>query len=195
MSFLHPSIDTQHLIDKAVNSKGLGTLSREEDKAIILRMSPEQYQLWLKKQAMDAKTPANWRAVDTDLTKIGSIVSYSPDGKSISRYNSLYAQTKINAKQIKTPSEKILLSGVDEVAETLDLKRTSLESLGTIKKIGGTLYIDTASALKDLSSLKEVGDSIVVYGRSDSEIKQFLEQANFSFKELGNKIRNVIKFI
>ena len=100
----------------------------------------------------------------------------------------------IKTNQIKTSDEKTLLSGVIEITEDANFRETTLESLGGIKKIGGSIYLDASSSLKDLSSLKEVGRKIVVSGRSKDQIEKFLKNAKFSFETLGKQVVTILRY-
>lgn len=196
MSLLNPGADTKHLISQALNSKGLGTLSKEEGSPYLQQLTDAQYLQWRKDDLNFNLRPKEWTKADDDLVKLCYRVRYSDGTKSLSAYNSGFAQTKMRTKQIASVDEKTLLSGVTEIAENMDLSNTTLDSLGTIKKIGGSLYLDTASrSLKDASALKEIGGSVVVRGRDVAEVFDYLKKINFPLETLGKKVKTIIKYL
>ena len=192
MSYLNPGIDTQHLINSAVNSHGLGSLGRIEDTYRLLNMSPEQFDAYLRRMKK-LRESAPLCQTDETLVKLGSDVKQLKDGtKSIEKFNSGWTQVKL--KQMKSGfSEEDLLKNVSKVKGDCDLRGTTISDLSSLKKVGGTLTVDTASKLKSLSGIEEVLGSVMVHAKNESTAKEFLQSLGLNLSAIKGKIIPVIK--
>ncbi len=196
MSYLHPDIDVQHIINSATNSQSLSALrsiqDRLETKARIARMSPQQYANWLQKLEEGRKN-THLTPVDEVTLKIGSLLKHYKDGtKALEKYNSIWTQAKL--KQMKTGiSEKDILKDVIKIAGDCDLRNTTVEDLSFLKKIGGTLTIDSASQLKNMSGLEEILGSVMVHAKDKQSAKEFLKSIGINLSAIKGNIIPVIK--
>ena len=192
MSYLHPDIDTQHLIEQAMNSKSLASLGRMHDESVILQMSPEQYAQYIKRLE-DARKTGFLSSADETLAKLGVNVKYNQDkARLIEKFNSGWTQIKL--KQMKSNlSEKDLLNGASEVVGDCDLRGTSIQDLSFLKKIGGTLTVDTSSQLKNLNGVKEILGSVFVHAKNESCAKEFIKAVGLNSAAIKGKIIPVIK--
>lgn len=192
MSFIRPGIDTQHLINQAMNSKSMQTMVREQDKYAIQNMTPQNYEIYLRKLEKLRKSAPLSKSEET-LVKLGSYVKHRKDGtKSIEKFNSNWIQTKL--KQIKSDlTETDLMKDVSKVAGDCDLRGTTVADLSSLKKVGGTLTVDTASKLKSLSGIEEVLGSVMVHAKNESTAKEFLQSLGLNLSAIKGKIIPVIK--
>lgn len=196
MSIVKPGIDTRYIIKSALNSKSMSTLSKEEDVAEekrIAQLPRNAYLATLSRKQKERESSPEWKPIDNQLVKLCYDVDYPSEGKTISRFVSSFAQVKIRTRQIDVKNEQELLNGVVNIEKDCDLRETKVESLESLKKVGGTLLLDANSPIKNLSSLEEVGRKVVVYAKNREEMMAFLEKANFPFDKLEDKLVFVMK--
>jgi len=193
MSYIHPNIDTAHIKQSAMNAKNLGTLGKMQDKYFFDNMSIEQYAKYIRKIIKEREKSPLWNEVDDVLTKIGIQVEYLKDNtKSIEKFDSRWAQAKL--KQMKSElSEADLLKGVSEIKGDCNLCATTIKDLSSLKKVGGTLTLDSASKLTNLFNIEEVAGSIFVHAKNKDQMLGFLDFIEIPLRAFKGKFIPVIK--
>lgn len=168
MSFIHPAADTRHIIQKAMNSKSLATLSEEEDayQAALKQdktNTPDSSRkglpaLYTKEDLVNFKLKCRNKTPDEIFELLGIEVTYDSEGKkSISSYQWPYASYSFQAAGI---DEEELLKNVTTIRGNCNLKGSYLKNLGEVKSIGGSLTIPIYSQAEDLSSVQYIGGDI-----------------------------------
>ena len=166
MSITKPGFDTHYIIQKAMNSKSLATLSKEEDEyqARLNGTKPEiSYKeiktpfdkpVYNKQTIQEIKEYCKDKTPDEILEAMGIKVYYGTKGeKYLSHYKWPNVAYSFKAAEI---DEEKLIEGVTGILGNCDLTGSYLKSLGEISTIGGNLTIPLYSKLEDLSSLKSV---------------------------------------
>ena len=192
MSYIHPDADTRHIIESAMNAKGLGTLGRMHDAARTLRMSTEEYARYVHRLE-ELRKNTSLTPVDETLVKLGSDVKYYKDGtKLIEKFGSNWAQVKL--KQMKSDLTEVdLLKNVSGIMGDCDLRGTTIQDLSSLKRIGGTLTVDSASQLKDLSGIEKVLGSVMVHAKNEFCAREFLKSIGLNSAAIKGKIIPIIK--
>ena len=169
MSLTFPGIDTAHLKKQAFHSRGLGSLSREED-AYRERLKNQrgQQEGYLKSSPLNCSHDGQYTIKDVrDFCKgmtadeiheaMGREVYYLPNGKKIlSGYGWPIPKGRYSFKDVGI-DENELIKDVVAIHGDCDLRASSLENLGEVKQIIGRLYIPYDTKLKDISSVESVG--------------------------------------
>ena len=170
MKDLKVGINAGHLIQKAVNSKNLGALAKEEDKREILdatgttvqykspvdtRTLGQKYLFYSKenlealKKSVEGKTPE-------EILELMGVRTYTFDdgSKMISGY---HAPTSWCTYKTLGIDESELLKGVKRIQGNCDLTGSYLKNLAGVEEVTGKLTVPIFSHVEDLSSLKKVG--------------------------------------
>lgn len=195
MSYIKPGIDRGHIVQSAVNSKSLGYLSNIEDtarmRALQSKYTPETIKGMLERRYA---TPKQWSAFDNVLTQLGVQVDYKEGKRVLDTYKSNWINAKIAQKGLKI-DESALIRGAKEVAQDCDLRGTTLKNLADLKKIGGSLTIDSFSNFdKDcFSNLEEIGRSLFVHLKNAGDMTDVLKNIGLDKSIVKGKIIPVIK--
>ena len=203
MALINPGCDTKHIIQQAMNCKTLAALAKEEDafqekKAAKITKAAHEMQhkkpvtvctksdLEALKQKCRNKTP------DEIFSILGIDVKYNEDGsKSISRYG--WTPTAYNFKSAGIDEEE-LLSGVTEIKGNCNLMGSELTSLGSVKKIGGSLNIPLFTKVQDLSGVKSIGGNVTCYAENPEDSIALLKRIKLNPDCVGGYINPMDTF-
>lgn len=175
-----PENDFRHLKKELLNAKSLGTLARIEDSANPTKQEefvssytnkfPFHYTKEAKKAAKD-KTPVeilNYAGIQTKQLSDGSTALTAYHQPSI-KYS--YRDIGVN--------EQELIKGVSTVYGCLNLQNTSLNTTGEISSVHGDISLDKKSALKDLSSIKNLYGCVLIRCDDKDEAMKLLKRLKF----------------
>lgn len=182
MNYNTPGIATRYLIQEALNSKGLATLAREEDKLNSRDKKAPEYihpTNFPYYGVKEARKIAAGKTPDEVLTINGSIVKYNKRGERIlSSYSTpsdsyTYRDIGVDEKEL-IKGVKLILSG------GLNLRNSELETAGSIKTVYGDITIDEKSKIKDLSSIQEHRGLVILDLPEDVDTKKFLKSIKYN---------------
>ena len=188
MSIDVPKADKRYIIKQAINSKGLATLSRIEDKA-----NPPK---------KDKVTKYRYQHLAYDYDKANKLVKGKSPEEILELAGIGVYQLKDGSKSITDyyqPSHKFtytdlgideseLIEGVSLVHKSLNLVNTNLENTGTINTVYEDLVIGGKTNLKDISSLKRIYGSVIVYANSKEEAIAQLKKLKFKPNVVAGKL-------
>ncbi len=172
MSITFPGYDTRHIIQKAMNSKSLQTLAKEEDAYqaqlayqrdnIQRQPEPKQKSLPLiltKDDINSLRIALAGKSADEIFAKLGIDVEYDKNGKkTISHYKWPFQCFNFKAAGI---NEAELLKDVVRIKGNCNLTGSYAKNLGAVRFIGGDLRIPLFGELEDLSGVKYIGHHVI----------------------------------
>ncbi len=188
MSLSYPGIDKKHIIKQTMNAKGLGTLSRIEDKANPIQQETDtnRYVNKLILSPAEARKMVKGKNQEEILALAGIAVKNLKDGsKAITEYYQPSHRTTFSDIGV---DESQLIQGVTKVLQNLNLLNTNLENTGEISTVNGDVITGGNHSLKDLSSLKRIYGSVLVYANSKEEALEQLKQLKFKPQSVGGKL-------
>ena len=198
MSLIHPACDTRHIIQRAMKSKTLGTLAKEEEMAELLRTSntsivyhtkptpPHKRILLTKEDLQNFKYLIKGKSNDVIFNTLGIRVEYNENGsKSISHYSWPFNSFSFSAAGI---DEEKLLEGVTEIQGYCDLTGSKLENLCSVKRIRGDLVIPLFTKLKDLSGVEQIDRNIICSAENIEDTKDVIKKLNINPQALKNGV-------
>ncbi len=197
MSYIHPGIDTRHIIKDAMNAKTLAELSRIEDKASKKSLKYAKIEKAAEHSVFSNKFPFRNENAAKEMVKgktSDEILNLSGIQKKLLKNGSFgitsYGQPSINYTYSDIGvKESDLIDGISVILGNCNLQNTSLKNTADIKAIKGDLSISASnSQLKDLSSIKEVQGSVFVHTDDKSKVIQTLKDLNFRPNKLCGKI-------
>lgn len=172
MSLTFPSSDTRHIIQKAMNSKSLTTLSKEEDAYqaqiaaqrdnVLKQPEPKSKSLPLiltKDDIESLRIALAGKSADEIFEKLGIDVEYNGHGKKvISHYKWPFECFNFKSAGI---NEAELLKDVVQIKGDCNLTGSYVKNLEDVEFIGGNLTIPLFGELEDLSGVKYIGRHVI----------------------------------
>lgn len=198
MSLAKPGIDTHHVIKKFQHARQLASIANEGADAPKVDTSKElegirqdrekaSVVLCTKDDLIAFKEKCKGKSSDEILSYLGIESTYNENGsKTLSHYKWPFKGFSFSAAGI---DETKLLDGVTEIKGNCNLTGSSLQDLGSVSKIGGTLTIPLFTHAKDLSSLKSIGRDIYCDANSHEDAVALLKQLKLDNCKIGGYIR------
>ena len=117
--------------------------------------------------------------------------------KTIGRYSSPLIRTELKKSNNPLMTENDLLSDVDFVSDSCDLRGTTIEALPKLKSVGANLTLDTGSKLKSLPKLKEVKGKISVIAKNKDDMNNYLRMLGLTdgYNRPRIPVKNGIEFV
>lgn len=195
MSFMHPGIDKQHIIDLVRRARTLGSIANEGGSYIKSKSDTETQQepikkkinLYTKDDLEIFKDKIKDKSNDEIFDMLGIEVTYNENGsKTLSKYEWPFPCYSFSSAGI---NEEELLDGVTEIKGDCSLISSSLKDLGSVRKIGGNLIIPLFTNAKDLSNIKSVGKDIAVDVEDAQDAVDLIKKLNLNPSKIGGYIQ------
>ena len=189
MSLHNPGIDTRHIIKQAVNARGLANAAKyygEPVPEIKEENNAAQLVNKLIYGKAECKKMVKGKSGDEILALAGIGIKTLKDGtKALTDYYQPSYKTTYSDINVE---EAQLIQGVTKIFQNLNLLNTNLKNTGEISTVNGDVIIGGKHSLKDLSSLKNIYGSVVVYANSKEEALEQLKQLKFKPQHVGGKL-------
>lgn len=181
-------VDSISLIRKAKNAKSLGTLGQIENAANPLKQNPVKvlYSNELIRATQKEKDLVKGKTPYEILKLAGIGTKKLKDGTfALTEYRQPSCFTTFADLNVDEPP---LITGVTKILKSLNLLNTKLKNTGKIATVQDDVVIGGKHALEDISSLKTIYGSVIVYANSRQEALELLAHLKFRPKKVYGKL-------